>query len=51
MEKPNLEAIAGDCKDTSFIRKVEIFNEDYRLKEKGAILNWFDIDAQKDITL
>lgn len=41
----NLEAIAGDCKDTSFIRKVEIFNEDYRLKEKGAILNWFDIDA------
>lgn len=41
----NLEAIAGDCKDNSFIRKVEAFNEDYRLKEKGAILNWFDIDA------
>ena len=41
----NLEAIAGDCKDNSFIRKVEVFNEDYRLKEKGAILNWFDIDA------
>ena len=41
----NLEAIAGDCRDNSFIRKVEVFNEDYRLKEKGAILNWFDIDA------
>lgn len=41
----NLEAIAGDCKDNSFIRKVEVFNADYRLKEKGAILNWFDIDA------
>lgn len=38
-----LEAIAGDCKDHSFIRKVEVFNEEYRLREKGAILNWFDI--------
>ena len=45
MGETNLVAIAGDCKDTSFIRKVEVFNEDYRLKEKGAILNWFDIDA------
>lgn len=40
-----LEVIAGDCKDNSFIRKVEVFNEDYRLKEKGAILNWFDVDT------
>ncbi len=40
-----LVAVAGDCKDTSIIRKVETFNEEYRLKEKGAILNWFDIDA------
>ncbi len=40
-----LVAVAGDCKDESVIRKVEEFNEDYRLKEKGAILNWFDIDA------
>ena len=28
---------------TSKIRKVEVFNEEYRLKEKGAVLNWFDI--------
>ncbi|MBQ8804510.1 MAG: glycoside hydrolase family 2 protein [Tyzzerella sp.] len=40
-----LVAIAGDCKDESVIRKVEEFNEAYRLKEEGAILNWFDITA------
>jgi len=40
-----LVAVAGECKDESIIRKVEVFNEEYRLKEKGAILNWFDIDA------
>ncbi len=40
-----LVAVAGDCKDQSLIRKVETFNEDYRLKEKGAVLNWFDITA------
>ncbi len=38
-----LEAVAGDCRDESLIRKVDTFNEDYRLKETGAILNWFDI--------
>ncbi len=40
-----LEAVAGECRDESEIRKVEEFNEDYRLKEKGAVLNWFDLDA------
>ncbi len=44
MGETTLEAIAGECKDNSFIRKVAVFNEDYRLKEKGAILNWFDLD-------
>ncbi len=38
-----LTAVAGECKDESFIRKVEEFNDAYRLKEKGTILNWFDI--------
>lgn len=38
-----LVARAGDCTDESVIRKVDKFNEAYRLKEKGAILNWFDI--------
>ena len=40
-----LTAVAGEFKDESVIRKVDTFNEEYRLKEKGAILNWFDIDA------
>ena len=38
-----LKAVAGEYTDESFLRKVEVFNEEYRLKEKGAILNWFDI--------
>ena len=38
-----LLAVAGDCRDESRIVKVDTFNEAYRLKEKGAILNWFDI--------
>ncbi|MBQ5930131.1 MAG: glycoside hydrolase family 2 protein, partial [Clostridia bacterium] len=38
-------AKAGELTDSSKIRKVDTFNEEYRLKEQGAILNWFDIDA------
>ena len=38
-----LEAVAGDCRDESTINKVAEFDESYRLVEKGAILNWFDI--------
>ena len=40
-----LEAVAGECRDESLIRKVDEMNQDYVLKEQGAILNWFDIDA------
>ena len=39
-----LVAVAGDLKDEGTIRKVDVFNEDYRLKEEGAVINWFDID-------
>ena len=42
-----LETVAGECKDESVIRKVDTFNEDYRLKEEGAILNWFDIQEKE----
>ncbi len=38
-----LRAVAGKCRDYSGINKVDTFNEAYRLKEKGAVLNWFDI--------
>ena len=40
-----LLAKAGEESDEALIRKVDKMNEDYLLKEKGAILNWFDIDA------
>ena len=36
-------AKAGEYEDCGMIRKVEVFNESYRLREKSAILNWFDI--------
>jgi len=42
-----LEAVAGECRDESVIRKVDTFNEAYRLVEVGAILNWFDIEEKE----
>jgi len=42
-----LEAVAGEYRDESVIRKVDTFNEEYRLKEVGAILNWFDIEEKE----
>ncbi len=42
-----IEARAGNCRDESVIRKVDTFNEAYRLKEKGAVLNWFDITQRE----
>lgn len=40
-----LTAKAGSCSDESTLRKVEVFNEAYRMKETGDVLNWFDITA------
>ena len=42
-----LRAVAGDCTDESTLRKVDVFNEEYRLREQGAILNWFDIEEKE----
>ena len=42
-----LVAKAGDLTDESFIRKVDTFNEAYRLVEQGAVLNWFDIEERE----
>ncbi len=42
-----IEALAGDKRDESTIRKVEKMNEDYILKEKGAVLNWFDVNERE----
>ncbi|MBR2930110.1 MAG: glycoside hydrolase family 2 protein [Clostridia bacterium] len=41
----NVVAIAGEYRDESFFKKVDERNMDYVLKEQGAILNWFDVDA------
>ncbi|MBQ3015367.1 MAG: glycoside hydrolase family 2 protein [Clostridia bacterium] len=38
-------AKAGEFTDEGTIRKVDTMNMDYVLVEKGAVLNWFDIDA------
>jgi len=39
----HLVAKAGELTDESVINKVDTFNEAYRLRERSAILNWFDI--------
>ena len=41
--RSHLVAVAGAHRDEACLCKVDQFNESYRLKEKGAILNWFDI--------
>ena len=51
-EAPNsgettLKAVAGNCTDESVIRKVESVNQDYILREQGAVLNWFDITEKE----
>ena len=38
-----LLAKAGECTDESNIKKVDVFNEAYRLKEEGDVINWFEI--------
>ena len=38
-------AKAGEFSDEGKIRKVDEMNMDYVLVEKGAVLNWFDIDT------
>ena len=39
----HLVAVSGELKDEADIKKVDTFNEEYRLVEKGAVLNWFDV--------
>ena len=40
-----MTARAGECRDESRICKVDVFNEGYRMKEEGEVLNWFEITA------
>ena len=41
----HIVAKAGELSDEGDIRKVDEMNMDYVLVEKGAILNWFDVEA------
>ena len=41
----HLKAVSGDLSDEGIIRKVDEMNQDYILKEVGAVLNWFDVEA------
>ncbi len=40
-----ITAKAGNLTDESRINKVEKFNEDYRMKEEGGVINWFEINT------
>ena len=42
-----LMAVAGNCRDGGQICHVDTPDESYRLKEQGAILNWFDITERE----
>ncbi len=44
-EETKICAKAGELTDESVIRKVEKFNEDYIMKEEGAVINWFEIET------
>lgn len=36
---------AGELTDEGVIKKVDKFNEDYIMKDEGAVINWFEIDT------
>lgn len=40
-----ITAKAGELIDKSFIKKVDTFCEDYRMKEEGSVINWFEINT------
>lgn len=42
-----LVAVAGDLRDSGTICHVDTPDDSYRLKEQGAILNWFDITEKE----
>lgn len=45
--RSTLRAVSGEYSDESVINKVDTFNESYRLKEVGAVLNWFDVTEKE----
>jgi len=47
MGESTLVAVAGSCRDESRLRRVDRFPERYRLRERGAVLNWFDVTERE----
>ena len=43
--KTILTAQAGTCTDRAELEKVETFDESYRMKEEGGVINWFEIST------
>lgn len=43
--KTILTARAGTCTDWAELEKVETFDESYRMKEEGGVINWFEIST------
>ena len=43
--KTRLTAMAGGCTDSAELEKAESFDESYRLKEEGGVINWFEINT------
>lgn len=41
--KTKVTAKAGSITDEAVFRKVEKFNDEYRLKDEGDVLNWFEL--------
>ena len=42
-----LLAVSGECFDRASIRKVDKFNQKYILRDKSAILNWYDVTERE----
>lgn len=41
----HLRAVAGTLTDEAVLKRVEVFNEAYTMKEEGGVLNWFEVTA------
>lgn len=43
--KTKLTVKAVDCTDEAELEKVDTFEESYRMKEEGSVINWFEINT------
>lgn len=43
--KTELTAKAGECTDSAELEKADTFDESYRMKDEGGVINWFEINT------